>query len=74
MLAVNVPVLDAVKRYHTLRPRLPLPHAGNGSLPSIEAVAVADVAVNGAAAMLVAAAHVSLAGPAAGLVGVATGG
>lgn len=69
VLAVSVPVVGAVNRYHTLRARLRLPQLGDGSVGSVVAVAVEVVLEYGAALMVVALPHASLETPGVGVEG-----
>jgi len=59
VLAVSVPLLGAVKRNHTLRPRLPLPHPGAGSVESVVAAVVVTMVLYDVVVMAVALLHVS---------------
>src|SRR5436309_1854541 len=60
-----MPLVGATNRYHTLLPRLPLPHRGVGSENSTVAPVVSCVPVYGAVEMTAAATHESLNRPAA---------
>ena len=67
---MSVPLLGAVNRYHTLFPRLPLPHPGIGSVASKVAPLVTMLLEYGVVPMLTALAHASLNCGAPGFVGV----